>query len=621
MKIDVIRTLNELSWNEDYDLEFKSAKGGLPKSLWETYSAMSNTQGGLIMLGVEDDGVVSGVSDLCKIKRDFWNTINNRGKVSANLLSDQDVREFTYNDKSIFVIKVPKATRSQIPVFIGQNPFSGSYRRNYDGDYHCTRQEINRMFADASQDSADCTILDKYGLDDIDLSSLHQYRQRFMSHKPTHPWLSEDDKGLLIKLGGWRKNRASGQEGLTVAGLLMFGKDDSIREGLPSYSVDYREKCSDDPEVRWTDRLTIDGTWHPNLFQFYLRAMQRLFSDLKLPFALSEDLHRKGESPVHEAIREALINALVHADYFGQGGIVIQKHADCFGFSNPGSLLVSLDQMFKGNVSECRNKILQTMFMMIGGAEKAGSGVDRIRRGWASQHWRLPLIRLQMQPDRVDWSLPMTSLMPEKSLVRLRDMLGQTVFSELSRDEVLALVTADVEEYVTNERMCQLTDSHSSELTMVLQNLVSRGWLMQENRGRWSKYRLGEHSLHSKGHSLHSKGHSLHSKGHSLHSEGHSLHSAKMDEVFARLQVIANSVSDKKRVLPEEMEKVILLLCKGKYLSRKQLSLLLNRNSEGLRARFLVGMVKHGVLALKYPDKPNRVDQAYITTEQGEREL
>ena len=175
----------------------------------------------------------------------------------------------------------------------------------------------------------------------------------------------------------------------------MFGKDEAIRDpaAISGYHVDYREKLSPDPSVRWTDRLTIDGTWVGNLFQFYQRVIQRLTVDLKLPFQLGSDLFRKDETLVHEAIREALVNALIHADYRGLGGIVVEKYRDRIELSNPGSLLLSLEQVWSGGVSECRNKSLQTMFLMIGGGEKAGSGIDKIRQGWRAQHWRLPIIR------------------------------------------------------------------------------------------------------------------------------------------------------------------------------------------------------------------------------------
>ena len=128
---DPEKLLLRLDWVECDDLEFKSARGGLPGSLWETYSAMANSYGGVILLGVEDDGVISGIQDVAKLKTDFWNTLNNRGKVNLNLLTDADVVAVEHQDATILAIRVPRATRYQRPVFISQNPLIGTYRRNY----------------------------------------------------------------------------------------------------------------------------------------------------------------------------------------------------------------------------------------------------------------------------------------------------------------------------------------------------------------------------------------------------------------------------------------------------------------------------------------------------------
>ncbi len=604
--INPLDILARLNWGENDDLEFKSGRGGVPLSLWETYSAMANTQGGVILLGVEDDGSVSGIQDTNSIKKAFWNTINNRGKVSINLLKNDDVQEIMHSKGTLLAIRIPRATRYQIPVFIGQNPLTGTYRRNLEGDYHCTEREVGRMLADRAEESADSHILECFTIEDLDLPSLQQYRQRFSSHKPTHPWLSEDDRGLLGKLGGWRSSRINGKQGLTVAGLLMFGREEVLREVLPQYHVDYREKLSLNPEIRWTDRLTLDGTWSGNLFQFYIRVVQKLAAELKLPFQLNSDLFRKGETTVHEAIREALVNALIHADYQGQGGVVIEKYRDRFEFANPGSLLISFDQLLHGHVSECRNKSLQTMFTMIGAAEKAGSGIDKILMGWSSQHWRSPMVKEQMQPDRVLWILPMVSLIPDESLVRLKEKFGAE-FSKFNQLEIQALVTADIEGSVNNARMRQITNKHSVDITKLLQNLVSRNFLTQDGQGRWTQYYLS-----SDLDSLHKDVHSLHNENHSLHKDVDSLHKRKIsDNTWEKLIEIAKPAKLKKRLLPKEMESIILQLCQYDWLTRRQISDFVQRNSEGLRSRFLAPMVEHGRLQLLYPDNPNRTDQAY----------
>lgn len=618
--INPVDILEQLEWHESEDLEFKSARGGVPKSLWETYSAMANTHGGVILLGVENDGTVSGCANPAKLKKSFWDTINNRGKVSANLLTDADVAEVSHEQGIILAIRIPLASRYQRPVFLEKNPLTGTYRRNFEGDYHCTEQEVSRMLSDRAEEPADNRILEYFSLEDLDPQSIQQYRQRFASNKPTHPWLSEDDRGLLAKLGGWRKDRKSRLEGLTVAGILMFGRDETIREALPQYHVDFREKLSDDPLVRWTDRLTVDGTWAGNLFQFYLRVIQRLAADLKLQFQLGGDLFRKDETVVHEAIREALVNALIHADYQGQGGIIVEKYSDRFEFSNPGSLLISFDQLLRGNVSECRNKSLQNMFMLLGAAEKAGSGIDKIRRGWESQHWRSPLVRQQMQPDRVQWVLPMISLIPGESLQRLQALFGKK-YQRFNQHEIQALVTADIEGAVDNARLRQITGAHAADMTRMLQDLVGKKALIQEGQGRWTRYSLPAFpdSIHKNSDSVHKRLDSVHKGGESVHMDSDSVHKGKLElGELERLTSIAAPARRNRRLSPREMERVILRLCQGVWLTRKQLADFLQRNPDGLRSRFLTSMVAHGLLRLRYPNKPNRTDQAYTTAAEAE---
>lgn len=233
------------------------------------------------------------------------------------------------------------------------------------------------------------------------------------------------------------------------------------------------------------------------------------------------------------------------------------------------------------------------MFMLIGAAEKAGSGVDKMRRGWASQHWRSPMVREQVQPDRVCWRLPMVSLIPEESLARLGELFGEK-FSKFNKNEVQVLVTADVEGVVDNSCMRQICTIHAADVTRLLQGLVAKGALVQEGQGRWSRYRLPETS-------------------HSVHKvAGDSVHKAARDSVHgAELLAIAQHARSQKRLQPAEMERIILELCQGRWLTRNQLSELLDRNPDGLRSRFLTPMVAHGRLRLRYPDKPNRADQAY----------
>ena len=120
--------LHELDkYREDNRLEVKKAAGGLPKSIWETYSAFANTNGGVIMLGVMDlaDKSLSviNLTDPEKLVSDFWNTVNNREKISGSILLDKHVRIENVDGKKIVIIEVPRADRSLRPVFINKNPY------------------------------------------------------------------------------------------------------------------------------------------------------------------------------------------------------------------------------------------------------------------------------------------------------------------------------------------------------------------------------------------------------------------------------------------------------------------------------------------------------------------
>ncbi len=630
---DILRAVGV---GEELDWEFKSAKGGLPNSVWETYSAMANTDGGAIVLGVDQHGdefSIGGLPDPNRMRKSFWDTVNNRGKVSVNLLRDSDAEAVNVGGKVVLVVRVPRASRRARPVYVGQNPVHGTYRRNFEGDYKCSEDEVGRMLADRSEEPADSRILEGFGPDDLNSDSLQRYRRRFSARVPDHPWLILEQRPFLEKLGAWRKDRATGLEGLTVAGLLMFGRDDAIRDAaaVPKYQVDYRERYSDDPEVRWTDRVTVDGTWCANLFEFYERVIPKLTAELKIPFQLEPDLLRRDDTPAHKAIREALVNAMIHADYRGPGGIVIDQYRNRIEISNPGCLLISYEQLLAGGVSECRNGCLQTMFQMIGRGEKAGSGYDRIRLGWESQRWMPPSIQETVQPDRVRLILPMVSLLPEESIQRLRSRFGVR-WERLSAEEIQALVIADVEGRVANARLRMLSDQHPADLSRMLQKLVGQGLLEQVRRKRWAFYRLSSTSgpppvvpgdsprsgLDSPHNGLDSPHNGLDSPHSGLGSreagqELLPLVSPPRHDSEPSLQAIAAPAREKKRLAPGRMRLVLIELCRSRYLTAQELATLLHRDPKGLQDRYLNPMCREGLLAMRYPDRPNRPDQAYTT--------
>ena len=213
----LVRILDAARIGENDDWEFKTAKGGLPASIWETYSAMSNAAGGTIVLGASErndavhlDGVPADKVEAWK--KSIWDQHNNRQSISHAAMNSGDIRSVEIDGRSLIAITVRPAERQDRPVYVGANPFTGTYKRRHEGDYRCSPEEVRRMFADAADIPADARVLTGFSLDDLDPASLAGFRNRFASTSPDHPWLALDDKALLQQLGGWRRDRETAIE-------------------------------------------------------------------------------------------------------------------------------------------------------------------------------------------------------------------------------------------------------------------------------------------------------------------------------------------------------------------------------------------------------------------------
>lgn len=194
---------------------------------------MANSAGGTIVLGATEraaTATLDGVArdKLEKLKKLFWDQHNNRQTISRALLASGDVQDIEVGTGWLLAIRVAPAARKDRPIYKGQNPLDGTYKRRYEGDYRCSADEVRRMLADADDIPADARILDGFGLDDLDQPSLAAFRNLFLAAKPGHPWLALSGQKQLENLGCWRYDRDKGESGLTLAGMLMFGKHQSI---------------------------------------------------------------------------------------------------------------------------------------------------------------------------------------------------------------------------------------------------------------------------------------------------------------------------------------------------------------------------------------------------------
>jgi len=627
------------SMAESVDLECKAAQGRdgqgeLPDDFWKSYCAMANSDGGVIWLGIQEKPrgqfQALGLANPEKVRKALWDNLNNRKQVSVNLLSDQQIQPVNVAGKTVLRIEVPRAARQARPVHIGINPLVGTYLRRYEGDYQADEEAVRRMLAERVEDSRDERILKGFDFTDLNMDTVAAYRNRFAAVKPGHVWSDLPLAEFLERIGAFGKNREEGSSGLRLAGLLMFGRAEVIRDAFPNYMVDYQERLEARAERRWVDRLVPDGSWSGNVYDFFRKVYLKLTADLKVPFQL-QDGQRIEDTPVHEALREALANTLIHADFSGRVSVLVVKRPDMFGFRNPGLMRVPLADAIKGGTSDCRNRRLQDMFRYVGYGDHAGSGLPKIYHNWAGQHWRRPVLYEVREPEQTLLELRMTSLLPADAVAELEAHMGAK-FSGLPQLERLALVTAATEGMVHHGRLREISTDHPTDITKMLGRMVKDGLLTSEGVGRGMRYLLPWQENQTKvlfgddSTLLTPELGALTPELSNLTPELSQTDDGRDVRVVTDLlgldsptidllQQIAKPVSSRQRASPELVQQTVLALCTGRFIGLRVLAELLHRRDRDgadLRQRILNPLVAKGALKRAYP-RANDPRQAYTT--------
>ena len=494
------QVLKALQLDENHERECKLAQGGLPESIWETYSAFANTEGGSILLGIKehrDSFTIQGLSEkqIIKYQKNFWSVLNDRNKISRNILLNHHVKVVEYDGKKLLEIQIPAADRHDKPVYVGTDPMKGTYRRDYEGDFLCTEASVRAMFADQRDKSIDSEVLEDMELDALNMETVKGYRVLFEQLHEGHPWNKLMKDEFLIKLKAAAKNK-KGEVSPTVAGIFMFGDADRITDVFPDYFLDYREEC-DEKGVRWLYRThSNEGDWSGNLFDFFYKVTTRIDDDVAVPFVNRREGIRVDRVEVHDALNEAVANALVHSNYYGRRGIVIIKHGKEITISNPGTIRITKEEFYAGGNSDPRNPNLLKMFGFVNVGERAGSGVDKIMTAWEEQHWEKPEYDISLRTERVTLKLQVGQIVYIPGAADLRkDMVNESMYEYDAKDLTdKELIIMDYIKAHTEISMGKATDicgyKTKSATRKIIGKLLDKGYIKKVGSGPKTRYRL-----------------------------------------------------------------------------------------------------------------------------------
>lgn len=356
-----------LQGGEGFTVEYKECINGLNNSVFETVCSFSNRYGGYILLGVREvnhKGVVIGVNPDCvaDMKKNFINMLNNPQKLHPSLYLN--LEETEYDGKTVLWVYVPVSSQIE---FCDKKIFD----RNGDADQDVSTSAdlVANISNRKSSTYIERKIFPYANMDDLYVDLIGKARQMAVNRNKEHPWRNMDDAELLKSAGLYEKNRVTGEEGLNMACILLFGKPEVIQSCVPGYKTDaiYRVKNID----RYDDRLIVER----NLIESYDILMQFISKHTDDRFFLIDNVRISVRSAI---AREIVSNLLVHRD---------------FGSAFPAKLIIEKEKIYTENWNRTqrigkleledftpypKNPILSKFFVNIGYADGLGSGVRNL---------------------------------------------------------------------------------------------------------------------------------------------------------------------------------------------------------------------------------------------------
>lgn len=588
-------------------------------SVMQTICAFANEPGlggGWLLLGVSEPDQehntfwVSGVDKIDKLLGQLQNNSRTQFEHPIHI----ECKHTKIEDKSVVAVFVHELEPNAKPCrFVGKpdkhnKRKTGVWRRGANGDYECTEEELEPILMAKAGLSYEQMILPDVSLDDLDEKAIDLYRKLRAKVRSNAPELQLDNLELLKAL---RLVKKQGHEySPNLAGLLLFGKELSLRTHLPAVRVDYvltsGTRWVEDPENRFQFSIDLQEP----LIQLIPKLERIIMNDLPRYFRLEEGAVQRSDYPAlpSKVVREALVNALMHRDYGIHQPTLIVRYRNRLEFNNAGYSLKALDES-DGENSVLRNPILARVLYDLQFAETKGTGFQLMQRLLLESGLTKPILVSSRTGRRFKASFLLHQLMSEEHLTWLQ----QWRHLNLNDDEAKALIFVLEMEAIDNAALRTITDLSTLEASQLLGKLWQKYHLIDKaGSGRNTYYKATAALLN--GANPGSNRPELDLNRPNLITNEPDLNLNK-PELSKELLEKINQLSTKART--NKLWPIILEILRESPTSSDEISQLLKREPNALRKKHLSLMKKNGLIQYLYPEVTNHPKQAYVITEKG----
>jgi len=217
-----------LAQGESISVEFKECRTEISKTVYETVCSFLNRIGGELLLGVKDNGNITGIDErfIEKLKDDFVTSINNFQKINPTIYLSPEIIKI--DGKYIIYIHIPES--SQVHRCNGK-----IYDRNQDGDFDITNNTnlVGALYLRKQTNFSENIVYPYLTMNEFKPELIARARKIASIQKPDHPWAFMTDEELLKSARLFQKDWQTGKDGFTLAAALLLGREDVVLSIVP----------------------------------------------------------------------------------------------------------------------------------------------------------------------------------------------------------------------------------------------------------------------------------------------------------------------------------------------------------------------------------------------------